>query len=722
MKHLTYAATAALTALALTGCDLEGLNQGLLGPTPPPSNAEAATVPTNDGDLERLLDVQIRLERKTNQRGLSTTDIRLDPILLSRAKHHARTEVTGAADMLVIGKDAENREVYREIVQDPLEFEAEIFDATTGAIALKEPVERESALLRLRIPARLKVNQLEIYRVSESLEPTLLQEVAIDQPPTSTQPTARSQTLSANGVHSIKNNGDSANRVDLVILSEGYTQNELPQFEQDARVIMEGYFDEAVYTEYEPLFNVWRVEVASNQSGAGQGAPKDTRFGAHFGCYNIQRLLCVDEAEVFDYLRSVLPSNAIDKVLVVVNTETYGGAGGQVATMSLAPQAIDLALHELGHSFAKLADEYDYGTCRRTEPSNANATTDPNGGKWSHWFDRASNVGVYEGAMYCPSGMYRPTYTSMMKDLGQPFYAVNESQIVRSIYQYVSVMDGFAPSAASIAMAADEVKTFSVTPVQNQSGTTGVTWYLNNQPVADGAGYDFAGPEHASGTYQLKAVIHDNTGRVIKDPDNLLTSSRTWTIELGGSGQSCDKAPTVPTGLNASELQSNPFRLSWQASLGAQSYVVQQWTGYEWAFLEETSETSIHPSSGPVGNTDYFRLYARNACGNSAATAWISVQYPACTAVPEAPTGLQAQSVQSTQYTLAWWPVDNTDEYRVEVWNGYEGSWDERVTTGDSWAYIRNLNPGTVQYVRVVAGNSCGESEATAYIRVQTPY
>jgi len=54
--------------------------------------------------------------------------------------------------------------------------------------------------------------------------------------------------------------------------------------------------------------------------------------------------------------------------------------------MSMNQAALKVALHEVGHSFGKLADEYNYGTCRTTtEPSAANITLDPNGSKWKHW-------------------------------------------------------------------------------------------------------------------------------------------------------------------------------------------------------------------------------------------------------------------------------------------------------------------------------------------------
>lgn len=726
MKRLSALAAITLATLSLSGCDPQGMNRAntdVISHTPPPQAMPPAAESSNSG-LQRLLNVNVRLSRDASRSRNADIQARLDPITVSRAKMHSRSEVTAADQLVAVGLDGNGEEVYRQVVKDPLEFEAEVFDPNTGALESNQVVEKDNALLRLKIPERLRVEQLVLYRVTKTeqgFELDRVKEVQLVLTPESEQPKFNLRSMSDTGVFEVMNHGDSENRVDLVVVAEGYTRADLQKFEQDVQTIVDGYFSADVYREYEPLFNVWRVEVASNQSGAGQGTPKDTRFGAHFGCYNIQRLLCVDENEVLDYLDTVLPANAIDKVLVVVNTETYGGAGGQVATMSLAPQAIDLALHELGHSFAHLADEYDYGSCRMHEPNEANVTTDPRGAKWSHWFDRASNIGVYEGGRYCKSGMFRPSYTSMMKDLGQPFYAVNESQIVRSIYEYVDLLDTSSPSHSTINLTDSETQGFTVAPVQNRSGTAQVSWYLNDQKIHQGTSYEFNGAEHAGGTYTLKAMGVDTTDRVIKDPDGLLTANRTWTIALSGSGQSCDQAPVTPTDIGASEIQGNQFRLSWRQSQGARTYTVQKWSGYNWYELQETENTSLSLTAGVSGNTDYFRVFAENECGSSAATNWISVQYPSCTAKPDQPTGLQAQNVQSTQYTLTWMSVDGAKGYSVEVWNGYDHSWDTLQTTQEASIQIGNLTAGTVQYVRVVANNACGESQATPYIRVQTP-
>jgi hypothetical protein len=115
------------------------------------------------------------------------------------------------------------------------------------------------------------------------------------------------------------------------------------------------------------------------------------------------------------------------------------------------PQAIEIALHEVGHAGFGLADEYDYGTCATaTEPAEPNVTMAwaKASSKWGSLISSgtavptptgyypAATVGLFAGAKYCTSGVYRPTQDSRMRTLGQPWYAVNEAraQVVFNYY------------------------------------------------------------------------------------------------------------------------------------------------------------------------------------------------------------------------------------------------------------------------------------------------
>ena len=189
----------------------------------------------------------------------------------------------------------------------------------------------------------------------------------------------------------IRNNGDPTNRVDLVILGDGYTASEMEKYANDVENVVNGFFNEEPFTEYQSYFNVHRVDVTSNESGADHpetGTFKDTAFDATYNCAGNLRLICVDTSKVDAVLSARVAPNQRDLVVVIVNDPQYGGSGGYIAVASTNQAVVELVLHELGHSFGGLADEYVGGgpTCNNTvEPSAPNVTmqTDRNLIKWN---------------------------------------------------------------------------------------------------------------------------------------------------------------------------------------------------------------------------------------------------------------------------------------------------------------------------------------------------
>ena len=164
----------------------------------------------------------------------------------------------------------------------------------------------------------------------------------------------------AEPVTTIRNSGDPANRVDIVILGDGYTAGELPRYANDVERLVNGLFAQQPFREYQRYFNVHRIDVTSPGSGADHphlGIFKETALGASYNCFGIQRLLCVEEHRVFDVLIASIAPDQRDVILVIVNDPEYGGSGGPVAVTSIHPDVVELVLHELGHSFGLLADE-----------------------------------------------------------------------------------------------------------------------------------------------------------------------------------------------------------------------------------------------------------------------------------------------------------------------------------------------------------------------------
>ena len=206
------------------------------------------------------------------------------------------------------------------------------------------------------------------------------------------------------GTTKILDNGPASVRWNLVLLGEGYRQQDLAQFAGDAQDFLDTLLATAPFDELEAAINVFRVDVASTDSGAddpiacgGSGTTAATFFDATY-CHNgIRRLLVVDNATVVQVASDEVPEWHV--AIVVVNSSVYGGSGSPaagIAVFSLADQAALIALHELGHAGFGLADEYPtYAGCNSGEtghdqytggePAQANvsANTDRASLKWA---------------------------------------------------------------------------------------------------------------------------------------------------------------------------------------------------------------------------------------------------------------------------------------------------------------------------------------------------
>jgi len=667
----------------------------------------------------RQLNIKIyNHDLKSNLQNIKVKD-KKQVITLNRKSTKLATqskEVLSSKDLVVIGQDKNGKELSRQIVKNPLYFRAEIFDEHSGDITFAKDIKRNSALLNIIVPDKGNLNSITVFEVEQQKNKMSLNQInriSLNNLKMSEEIHITSESLSSSGVYKVMDNGDSNNRADLVFLSEGYTASQLSQFSEDVDNIINGYFDVPPYLEYKKLYNVWRVEAASSVSGAGNGSPINTRFGAHFGCYGIARLLCVDETKVTNYINSVMDSTQADQVVVVVNTQTYGGAGGTVATMSLAPAAIDLALHEVGHSFGHLADEYTNGTCITSEPTEANATTSSYGSKWSHW-QHASNISAYQGGRYCTSGMYRPTYDSMMNHLGVPFYQVNEEELVKRTYHFVDPIDSVYPNASNINIGENQSETFTVQTVIPVPNTIDVNWYLDNVHKSHGNEFTVAANDLSSGTYTLVAHVKDNTNKVIKDDYNVMKDSYSWQITIGGD---CIQTP-APNGLISSNITNNSAVITWHEITNAMSYQVQILENGIWQTKQTVNQnTAVLNDFSPSQNIE-IRVIARSNCGQSMPSEILNITFKSdsgtCTAAPSIPTGLNAEIYSAYYFRTTWNDLATASQYSIQKWTN---GWQPLATTtqnSSDWFYLT----GT-QYVRVNAINDCGSSEYSAWIQVR---
>jgi hypothetical protein len=359
---------------------------------------------------------------------------------------------------------------------------------------------------------------------------------------------------SAQALTTIRDNGPSANRLDLVVLGDGYTQSELPQYAAEVEFFIEGLFAGDVFSEYRNYFNVHRIDVVSHESGADHPSRtpavfRDTALDGTFDCNGIQRLTCVNTAKVFAIL-SGIPPDQRDLVLVMLNDPEYGGSGGTISVVSTHASGVEATLHEMGHTLGLLADEYGGPpppSCNNSfEPFEVNVTRAAGGPlKWAGWIAPGTPLptpgptvgvpGLYEGAKYCDTGLFRPTYNSKMRSLFVPFEQINTEQLIKRIYNFVSPIDDASPAAATIALDQTQSQSFAVSTTQPQTRALEAQWVVDDAVVATGPTFTLNGASLAAGTHSVQVLVHDATPLVRGNPAEL-ADVHEWTVIVAGSG------------------------------------------------------------------------------------------------------------------------------------------------------------------------------------------
>ena len=236
----------------------------------------------------------------------------------------------------------------------------------------------------------------------------------------------------------ILENGDPSEKVDLVILAEGYTYNEKQKFIDDAHRVAGYLFEEEPFTTEKNKFNVRAVFTPSPESGTdipGEGIYRNTVFNSTFYTFDVARYLTTwDMKPVYDAAASV----PWDQVYVLVNSSRYGGGGFyNFLNVCTSDHALtkEVFVHEFGHGFAGLGDEYYDSEVAyenfynlETEPWEPNITTLVDfDKKWKPMLspstpvptpresEFAGTVGAFEGGGYMSKGIYSPYINCRMK-------------------------------------------------------------------------------------------------------------------------------------------------------------------------------------------------------------------------------------------------------------------------------------------------------------------
>ncbi|TLX74041.1 peptidase M64 [Labilibacter sediminis] len=243
--------------------------------------------------------------------------------------------------------------------------------------------------------------------------------------------------------HKLIDNGSASECVDIVFIGDGYTMDEIDKFHADIKDLSEYLFTQTPFNKYKNRFNIWAVDAISEHSGVTdprKNSWKNTAVRSSFNTLNSDRYLESTHTYLIRDYAGLVP---YDQIYVIANTKKYGG-GGIYNHFSLTsvdnPRSKTVFIHEFGHSFAGLGDEYytsetsynDFYNLN-TEPWQPNLTTMVDfDSKWKPMLDKdipvptpASEeyfnaVGVFEGGGYVSKGIFRPAYNCRMKSNEAP--------------------------------------------------------------------------------------------------------------------------------------------------------------------------------------------------------------------------------------------------------------------------------------------------------------
>jgi hypothetical protein len=257
----------------------------------------------------------------------------------------------------------------------------------------------------------------------------------------------------------IYGSGDPHTSVDLAFIAEGYKANEMGKFRADVKKMADYLFEEAPFSEYKDRFNIWAVEAISQDSGTdvpGEKIYANTVLNSSFYTFDLDRYLTTQDIKAVNDYAATVPH---DNIIVLINSSRYGGGGvynyytGTTTGNQLSPKVF---IHEFGHGFAGLADEYYTSTVAydefyplNVEPWEPNITTMVNfESKWKKLINKDTPIptpseekfknvtGLFEGGGYSAKGIYRSAMDCRMKSNKTKGYCSVCRNAIREIIEF----------------------------------------------------------------------------------------------------------------------------------------------------------------------------------------------------------------------------------------------------------------------------------------------
>jgi len=286
-------------------------------------------------------------------------------------------------------------------------------------------------------------------------------------------------------------NGTRNQMINIVIMPDGYTSAGLSKFKTDATAFMNYFFSQSPFSGYKNYFNVYTVNVPSKQSGVKHPhtasdcgsdvtvTNPDIYFKSTMDYAGIHRLIVADFGIVNTTLNNNFPQ--WDVVLIMVNSTKYGGSGGTFSVTSTDPSAALVAVHEIGHSFGNLRDEYYPGASYMIEQANTTKETNSTLVRWKNWLG-INSTGIYQFSE--DRTWHRPHESCKMRFIDSPFCSYCNELIIEKIHSVTNAIYSYTPKPTSLTVT-DEKIPFAITTLQPVPNTLKITWMLNGSNYAN---------------------------------------------------------------------------------------------------------------------------------------------------------------------------------------------------------------------------------------------
>ena len=366
--------------------------------------------------------------------------------------------------------------------------------------------------------------------------------------------------------------GDPAKRFSMVVLGDGYTAAELPKFRAHVDKHLNVLWSIEPFRSYRNYINVYAVEIVSGESGITcdpeireqRNTPLGMQFGGGCTNPNARGITIPQDKQEITRKYAAMATPHFDQILVIANTDTYGGIGGSLATTSggnsLGPL---ITPHELGHSLGRLGDEYTYSA--RGKPGGAYTGGEPGAAhmtlysiedmltkqlKWYRWLGEPSESGGkierFEGGSSRTTGIWRPSKHSMMISVGYYFDQVGREVMTQRISAQVELIAAATPADAPVGRT-DVLWIETAHPVYHELTST---WQVDGKAIetTPNARYFDLGAQTVSSAAKTVTVTVVDPTPFVRDPAiraKALTATRSWTIGATATTPAASTPPIV---------------------------------------------------------------------------------------------------------------------------------------------------------------------------------